>query len=258
MRKPIYTEWRFWVIIAVIVLGIAIAAAIVQQQEQARNNPPSTSPQPAAATQLPSQETAPTPSATVAPVASAANPTPPTSTPTNAVPSAGTPPTTTPPSADPGQTAPADQVPLPKSEVLAYSRQLKGAPYIRDVAVGTDNIEIHYFGSFAEFAQANPGTQLTKADYNENFSSRDAINKILMEAPVQLFRQFPGTASIDITLPYSGKTYSVSLTKGSVEKFFNTDLDGIETDEQWAEQISGPYFNKEYRDQFAQRYIQVK
>lgn len=257
MRKPIYTEWRFWVIIVVIVLGIAIAAAIKQRQEHAQDSPPSPSPPAAAGTQLPSQVTAPTPSATVVPGASAANPSPTMSTPTDAVPSVDTQPVTNPPAAAPSQTASADQVPLPKSEVLAYSRQLKGAPYIRDVAVGTDNIEIHYFGSFAEFAQANPGTQKTKADYNEYFSSRDAINKILMEAPVQLFRQFPGTASIDISLPFSGKTYSVSLTKGSVEKFFNTDLDGIETDEQWAEQISGPYFNKEYRDQFAQRYIKV-
>ncbi|AHV97289.1 hypothetical protein [Paenibacillus sabinae] len=254
MRKPIYTEWRFWVIIVVIVLGIAIAAAIKQRQEQAQDSPPSPSPPAAAGTQLPSQVTAPTPSATVAPGASAANP---ASSPPDVTPSADTQPVTPPPSAYPGQTSPADQVPLPKSDVLAYSRQLKGSPYIRDVAVGTDNIEIHYFGSFAEFAQANPGTQKTKADYNEYFSSRDAINKILMEAPVQLFRQFPGTASIDISLPFSGKTYSVSLTKGSVEKFFNTDLDGIETDEQWAEQISGPYFNKEYRDQFAERYIKV-
>ncbi|BCG59160.1 hypothetical protein [Paenibacillus sp. URB8-2] len=255
MRKPIYAGWWFWVFIAVIAAGIIVAVATGKQQAQ--NPLPATSPSAAAGSQEPSPKASITPSATASPGTSAANPASSAVSPSAAIPETDAPSTTARPSIAPSQTAPADQVPLPKQEVQAYSQQLKGAPFIRDVGIGTDNIEINYFGSFAEYKKANPGTKLTTMDYTDYFGTGDAINKILMEEPTRLFRHFPGTASIDITIPYSGKTYSVSLTKGSVENFFNTDLDGIKTDEQWREQISSPYFNKKYRDQFAERYVKV-
>ncbi|WP_025702319.1 hypothetical protein [Paenibacillus forsythiae] len=148
-------------------------------------------------------------------------------------------------------------MPLPKQEVLAYTRQMNGSPFVREVSVGTDNIEIRFFGSFAEYKQANPGTKLTAADYSDKLGSVNAVHAILMEESTRLFREFPGMASIDITLPYKGKTYSVSLTKGSVEKFYNTDLDSIKSDQQWREQISGPFFTRDYQDQFAKRFVKV-
>ncbi|MFD1774980.1 hypothetical protein [Paenibacillus rhizophilus] len=255
MTKPFYTRWWFWVLIGIIALVIIIA--VTTGTQQAQKIQPSASPSAAAGSQEPTPETTATPSATAAPGVSASSPATPVASPSAATPATDAPPASAGPSAAPSQASSADQVPLPKQEVLAYSRQLKGSPFIKDVGIGTDNIEINYYGSFAEYKKANPGTKLTTADYTSYFGSGDAINKILMEEPTQLFRHFPGTASIDITLPYSGKTYSVSLTKGSVEKFFNTDLDGIKTDEQWEKQISGPYFNKEYRDQFAKRFVKV-
>ncbi|WP_025690930.1 hypothetical protein [Paenibacillus zanthoxyli] len=254
MKKPIYTRWWFWVLIVIIALGIMSVIDTGKQTTQTAL--PSASPT-SAGSQEPSAEATVTPSTAPAPGVSAENSTAPSESPTSAAPATNTPAVTAQPSAAPSQPISADQVPLPKQEVLAYTRQLKASPFIRDVGIGTDNIEIHFFNSFAEYKKANPSENLTSSDYTNVFSSVDAVNAILMEESTRLFHQFPGTASIDITLPYKGKTYSVSLTKGSIEKFYNADLDSIKTEQQWREQISGPFFTKDYRDQFAKRFMKV-
>ncbi|QWU13616.1 hypothetical protein SAMN04487895_103293 [Paenibacillus sophorae] len=254
MKKPIYTRWWFWVLLVIIALGIIQVVNTGKQTTQTAL--PSASPT-SAGSQEPSPEASVTPSTTLVPGVSAENSAAPSESPSSALPATTTPAATVQPSAVPSQAVSADQVPLPKQEVLAYTRQLKSSPFIRDVGIGTDNIEIHFFNSFAEYKKANPSKKLTSSDYTDEFSSVDAVNGILMEESTRLFRQFPGTASIDITLPYKGKTYSVSLTKGSVEKFYNADLDSIKTDQQWRDQISGPFFTKDYRDQFAKRFVKV-
>ncbi|AIQ12806.1 hypothetical protein [Paenibacillus durus] len=254
MNKPIYTRWWFWVLIVIITLGIIQVVNTGKQTTQTAL--PSASPTPAG-----SQESSPeatiTPSTTSASAVSAENSVAPSESPASASPGVTTPAATVQPSAEPSQTISADQVPLPKQEVLAYTRQLKGSPFIRDVGIGTDNIEIHFFNSFAEYKKANPSEKLTSSDYTNEFGSVDAVNAILMEVSTRLFHHFPGTASIDITLPYQGKTYSVSLTKGSVEKFYHTDLDSIKSEQQWRDQISSTFFTKDYRDQFAKRFVKV-
>ncbi|MNB76335.1 hypothetical protein D3C75_229980 [compost metagenome] len=123
--------------------------------------------------------------------------------------------------------------------------------------MGTDNLEIYYYKDYAEYKQAHPDTESTEADYKSVFNSADAVHQIIMEQTSLLFYEFPGIASLDISLPFNGTTYSASLTKGSIEKFYSTDFEQIQSDEQWKAQISDRYFTKPSRDAFAKRYIKT-
>ncbi|MBY9078422.1 hypothetical protein KIH86_27355 [Paenibacillus sp. HN-1] len=151
----------------------------------------------------------------------------------------------------------ADQIPLPKDRIIDFVKELNGSAYIRELEVGTDNLEIFYYKDYAEFKQARPDTKLTTADYASVFHSPDAVHQVLMEQSALLFYKFPGIASLDISLPFSGTIYTVSLTKGSIEKFYNTNFDQIQSDAEWKEQISSRYFTKSSRDAFAKRFIRT-
>ncbi|MFF2907355.1 hypothetical protein [Paenibacillus sp. NPDC057934] len=151
----------------------------------------------------------------------------------------------------------ADQVPLSKDDVLAYAANLTGGTFIQKVDVGTDNIRVEYFSNFKEFQDAKPNSNITKERYEDYFSTGDKINKLLMEETSRLFKQFPGAASIDMIVPFAGKTYSVALTKGEVESFYNVDFSTLTSNEIWREKISDPHFKKADRQKFADAFVKV-
>ncbi|MHA6529128.1 hypothetical protein [Paenibacillus sp. BAC0078] len=229
MKKPFYKQWIFWVIVIVVGGTVGLINGNDRPTEQAA--PIATlEAQPAV---VESEPTAmPTEEPTVEP--------------------------STQPTKAPTQAAAADQVPLPKDEVLAYTANLTGKTFIKEVAVGTDSISVIFFKDFEEYKDANPNSGITNEDYVDYFATGDQINKLLMQETSRLFKQFPGTAKVDMTIPYDGKTYSVDLTKGEVESLYNVDFSTLTSNEVWREKISDPHFNKEDRQKFIDKFVTVK
>ncbi|WP_342436693.1 hypothetical protein NSS79_25675 [Paenibacillus sp. FSL L8-0436] len=232
MKKPVYKNWWFWVILIIVIGAIGSMGDDKETTDQAA------------------------PSATIEPVKEVvAEPsTEPTTEPTET-------PTVKPtvaPTVAPTQAVAADQVPLSKDEVLKYTANLTGKTFIKEVTVGTDSISVNFFSDFKEYKDANPSSGITNEDYVDYFSTGDQINKLLMQETSRLFKQFPGAASVHMTLPYEGRTYSVALTKGEVESFYNVDFNTLTSNEIWRAKISDPHFNKQDRQKFVDKFVKVK
>ncbi|OKP97762.1 hypothetical protein [Paenibacillus sp. P46E] len=231
MKKPFYKNWLFWAII--IIVGGIIGLTTNDKDTVDQAEPAATEKaQPTVVETTPEPTTIPTEAPTVKPTIQ------PTTAPTQAI--------------------SADQVPLSKDEVLAYTANLTGKTFIKEVKVGTDSISVIFFKNFKEYKDANPNSGIKNEDYVNYFATGDQINKLLMQETSRLFKQFPGTATVDMTIPYDGKTYSVDLTKGAVESFYNVDFSTLTSNEIWREKISGPHFNKGDRQKFVEKFVTVK
>ncbi|MEY9096929.1 hypothetical protein [Paenibacillus sp. RC84] len=170
--------------------------------------------------------------------------------------------TTTKPTEAPKTEAPAA---LTKDEVgkfVEYSSKLKGGTFIKtaDVKNGSQ-AQVDYFANYQDFKKAKPDSNLKEEDFKGYFSTGDAVNKILMEESTRLFKEFPNLGSVNINIPFEGKTSSVELDKKSVEDFFGVkfaELNADKSNEKWKEQISNKHFTKQGREQFVQKFVKVK
>ncbi|MEK3698236.1 hypothetical protein NYE33_14840 [Paenibacillus sp. FSL R10-2199] len=232
MKKPIYKKWWFWVLLILLIGGIGNLGNDKELNDQTI----------AIATVNPEEEVVA--EATIEPT------TTPFSEPTFAPTAQSTP--------EPTQTVASDQSPLSKDEVLAYTANLTGKTFIKEVKVGTDSISVIFFKDFIEYKDANPNSGISNEDYVDYFATGDQINKLLMQETTRLFKQFPGTATVDMTIPYDGETYSVDLTKGEIESFYNVDFSTITSNDIWREKISDPHFNKSDRQDFVDKFVTIE
>ncbi len=146
---------------------------------------------------------------------------------------------------------------LDKEAVLTYTSILRGSNFIKEVNVGKNTISITFFSSFKQYQAVNPQSEVTKNNYQDYFSTGDAINKILMEESTRLLKEFPAANLIKMTLPFDDKVYSVELTKEAAEKFYNgIDFSTLKSSNGWSA-ISNNYFNDTDRQHFVDRFIKV-
>ncbi|MEK3770099.1 hypothetical protein MKY14_16225 [Paenibacillus sp. FSL R5-0887] len=234
MKKPFYKKWVFWVI--VIVVGGIIG--IVNKEDASIEQ---VTPAPTEEVQLAVVE--PTTNPTAEPIEEASD------APTEAS-------ETMDPSPKPGVEVTTE--PLDEVKVLDYTINLTGKTFIKNIDVGKDYIKVNFFKDFKEYKKENTGSMITEAEYKDYFSTGDQINKILMEESSRLFKEFHGASSIGISIPFEGKTYSVSLTKEEVEKFYEVDFNTLTSDDEWRGRISNPFFNDEDRGMFVAKFVDVK
>ena len=148
---------------------------------------------------------------------------------------------------------------LVDQDVLDYTANITGAPFLKEVIVGDKNIDVQFHDTFESYKSAKPQSKVSKEDYIEYFSTGDQINKILMEESVRLLKQFTAADNVSITVPFEGKTYSVKLEKSVAETYFNVDFDTLNSDpEAWRSELSNKYFNKKDRQAFVDEFVQVK
>ncbi|WP_059040600.1 hypothetical protein [Paenibacillus rubinfantis] len=87
------------------------------------------------------------------------------------------------------------------------------------------------------------------------------MNKALMEESTRLFREFPALASVQVSLPFQGKTYYVDVTKQEIEDYFDVnfaDLHEDETLDKWKSEVAEQYFTEEERGKYAEKFIKVQ
>ncbi|OMD29159.1 hypothetical protein BJP48_18890 [Paenibacillus odorifer] len=240
MKKPFYKQWWFWVII--VIAGII---GIVNKEDAPLEK----------ATIAPTEESQPAiakPTAdptTESIVEDSETPTESSAVTTKASETEG-------PSPKSGVEITSE--PLDKSKVLDYTINLTGKTFIKNVDVGEDSIEVNFFKDFKEYKKENTGSMISEDEYKEYFSTGDQINKILMEESSRLFKEFHGALSIGISIPFEGKTYSVSLTKEEVEKFYEVDFNTLTSNDEWNGRISNPFFNDEDRELFVAKFVDIK
>lgn len=147
---------------------------------------------------------------------------------------------------------------LSRKEVLAYTDNLTGRTFIKKVEVGKNNINIQFYNDYTAYKADNPASGVTKDDYTDYFATGDQINKLLMQESTRLFKEFPATQSVKMTLPFEGKTYIVDLTKDEVEQFYNVSFDDMKANDTWNEEISNVFFNKTDREKFVNTFVIVQ
>lgn len=148
---------------------------------------------------------------------------------------------------------------LDKDAVLAYTANIRGRTFVKEVLVGDHNINVEFHNTFVNYKSANPESEVSEEDYTQYFATDDEINKILMEESVRLLKQFTDADNIVITIPFEGKTYSVNLKKSVAETYFNVDFNTLHSDpEAWKSELSSKYFNENDRQKFVDEFVQVK
>lgn len=147
---------------------------------------------------------------------------------------------------------------LSKEEVLAYTDNLTGRTFIKNVEVGKTNIDIQFYKNYKAYKADNTASRVTEEDYINYFATGDQINKLLMQESTRLFKQFPATQKVKMNLPFEGKTYSIDITKDKAEQFYNVSFDHMRENDTWNKQISDVFFNKNDRENFVNTFVIVQ
>ncbi|WP_145148446.1 hypothetical protein [Paenibacillus xylanexedens] len=148
---------------------------------------------------------------------------------------------------------------LDKEAVLAYTANIRGRTFVKEVLVGDHNINVVFHDTFENYKSSNPESGVSEEDYVQYFATGDEINKILMEESLRLLKQFIDADNIVITVPFEGKTHSVDLKKSVAETYFNVDFTTLNSDpEAWKSELSSKFFNKNDRQKFVDEFVQVK
>ena len=100
-------------------------------------------------------------------------------------------------------------------------------------------LQREYVKDYNEYKELNPQSSLTKSDLESYWESGDAIEKALVDGSVRLLRKMDFLEQTNITLPYKGTTYSISVNKAELEKFIGADLAQIVAN--WDELFSNPH-----------------
>jgi hypothetical protein len=148
-----------------------------------------------------------------------------------------------------------------KERFKTYAPNLRGGVFIESAEVDFNKAKIVY-ETFAEYKKRKgDNTKITEDSYNQYWSTGDAINKVLMEEPVRLLREFPELSAVEMTITFNDKTYSVSIDRFTVEDYFDVDLTEIHKDssnELWRKKIVDPYiYNEKERAKYAKEFIKT-
>lgn len=148
---------------------------------------------------------------------------------------------------------------LDQEAVLTYTANIRGRTFVKEVLVGDHNINVEFYDTYENYISANPQSSVSEEDYTNYFSTGDEINKILMEESSRLLKQFTSADTINIAVPFDGKTYSVDLDKSVAETYFDVNFNALNSDpESWKSQLSSKYFNKNERQKFVDEFVKVQ
>ena len=119
------------------------------------------------------------------------------------------------------------------------SSRLRAGDSIKAVTLEQGVATIEYVKNYSEYKELNPQSLLSKSDLESYWESGDAIEKALVDGSVRLLRKMDFLEQTNITLPYKGTVYSISVNKTELEKFIGADLTEIVAN--WDDLFSNPY-----------------
>jgi hypothetical protein len=155
---------------------------------------------------------------------------------------------------------PKDTANVNQEAFKSYASNITGGTFIKSISVTDNKGYVEYYGSFDEYKQANPNTNLTETDYKAYFETGDAVEKILVSENVRLLRQFHELTATSMILPYGGKTYSIDLDRKGVNEYLGFKVEELSTgDGSWNKKFNEPIvYNDANRKKFFDKFVQVK
>jgi len=138
-------------------------------------------------------------------------------------------------------------------KLKAEASRLRAGGSIKTVTLEQGVATVEYVKDYNEYRELNPQSSLTKSDLESYWESGDAIEKALVDGSVRLLRKMDFLEETNITLPYKGTTYSISVNKADLEKFIGVDLTQILAN--WDELFSNPYvYSDDGRSKFFNKF----
>lgn len=141
----------------------------------------------------------------------------------------------------------------------SYTGKIQGSTFVKEATV-SGNVATITYSTYDEFKALNPDSTISEEDYSIYWGLNDAINKVLMEEPIRILREFPGLQQVNMKIPFEGKIHKVQLDRNAIEKYLNVDLEEIHNDtslDLWREKIAKKFFNKEERAKFVEKFVTV-
>lgn len=139
----------------------------------------------------------------------------------------------------------------------AYVKNIKGASFLKTSVIANSNeANLEYYDSYDNYKAAKPDSKISKEDFNNYWSTGDAINKALMEEPLRLLREFPELQNVSMILPFQGKHYFTNVDRSTVEEYLKFKLASLDKDA-WIEKVSNKFFTKEERSKYIAKFVKV-
>ncbi|MDR4997911.1 hypothetical protein [Brevibacillus parabrevis] len=139
-----------------------------------------------------------------------------------------------------------------------YAPNLKGGPFITEAEIVNQNEAVITYADFATLKKAKPDTKLKETDFKDYWESGDGINKVLMEEPIRLLREFPALQKVTLTVNHD-KKYSISVDRATVEDYLKVNLAEIGTDkEKWRNEIVNKFFTKAERAKYIEKFVKAE
>lgn len=142
------------------------------------------------------------------------------------------------------------------------AKTIKNHVFLKEAKIINGNkAQIDYASTAKVFKELSPESALTDEFILAAWKNGDMVNKVLMEAPLQVLREFPGLEEVQVNIPLEGKVHSINVSRKLVEKNFNINLDELHEDkslDKWRTQVVDIYFNKKEREKYVQEFATVK
>ncbi|NOU97658.1 hypothetical protein GC093_31180 [Paenibacillus sp. LMG 31456] len=139
----------------------------------------------------------------------------------------------------------------------AFVKNIQGAVLIKSSVIANSNeAHIEFYESYDNFKTANIDSKLSKDDFNNFWATDDAINKVLMEEPIILLKEFPDLQNVSMSLSYQDKTYFVNADRSTVEDYLNVKLASMDH-VVWTDKVVNKFFTKDERLKYSRKFIKI-
>jgi hypothetical protein len=129
----------------------------------------------------------------------------------------------------------------------------------------TEDIKMKINGTYLKSAVVEENKITVTYKYSKNvekdvqyFETGDKINKVLMEDPFRIIRNYSNVNQIHIDVVNESETYYVDITKEQLENFLGFKMSTIKDNDEWVSKVSNPIFTKEKRQAYVNQYVRVK
>jgi hypothetical protein len=116
-----------------------------------------------------------------------------------------------------------------------------------------------FFKNYDDYLKSNPTQILSEQEYLDYFTKDDQLTKILVQEPVRLLMKLEFLEEITFNLPFSGKSYYLTLEREAVEEYIGMDLAELKIDKNmWRDRFVGKFvYESHSRMQFIDNFARV-
>ncbi len=129
--------------------------------------------------------------------------------------------------------------------------------YIKTPEYVQGKLNLTFIKDYEEFKQTFPASMTTEEMYKKNFSKKFEIEKVMAEIPAKIMKEYKSIQSVQITLPYNGKTYTIDISKSELEKYAQKSMEEIDSD--WNKNYAEKnVFDEAGRKAFCDKFVKIQ